>query len=98
MFVFPFKAQPLYIFFNAVYVFCFLGCGVGIIKAKVGTAAIFFTKTKVEANTCSMAHVQVTIGFWRKPGHNRFILTLSEVSFYYFFQEIEAFFFFLFFC
>jgi len=46
-FMLPLKAQPAYIILNAFHVFRFFRNRVGIIKAKVGIATIFFAQAKV---------------------------------------------------
>jgi hypothetical protein len=64
----PLESQPPDVLFDGVYILHILLLGVGVVKPKVGFAAIPLGKTKVKAYRFGMANMQVAVGFWRETG------------------------------
>ena len=76
--VIPVKAQPVNIFFDGVYIFRILFCGVGIVHTEVADAAEAQGASKVNAQGLAVANVQVAVGFRRKTSVDGLALKLSS--------------------
>ena len=84
----PLKTEPLHIVLDVLHVFGFFRYGVGVVKAQVGFAAIFFAEAKVQANAFGVAQMQVAVRLRRKARGNGFVFARSQVGLDNLFNEV----------
>ena len=91
---FPLETEPLDVFFDGIHVFGVFFCGVGIVVAEIGLAAIFLCKAEVDAKALGVPQMQVAIRLRREAGEDGFDFAGLQVVLDNFFKEIEFSFFF----
>ena len=64
----PLKAEPLNILLNRLDIFHIFFLRVGVVKAQVANAAVFFRGAEIDANRFCVADMQIAVGFRRETG------------------------------
>ena len=67
-FALPVEAQPFYIGFDRIYIFCIFFHRIGIIKTQVAFAVVALCQAKIQADGFGMSHMQIAVWFRRESG------------------------------
>ena len=85
----PLETKPFDVFLDGIHVLGVFLCGVGVVVAEIGFAAVLLGQAEVEANALCMTKVKVPVGLRGETGDDGIYLSLCEVLLYYLFDEIK---------
>ena len=85
----PLEAEPLDIGFDALHIFHVFFCGIGVVKAQVASAVIFFFHTEIDAKSLCVSDMQIAVRFGRKTSDDFVHFAFREVFVYDFFDKVS---------
>ena len=76
----PIEAEPAHVLLNRIDIFLLLLSRIGIIEAKMTTAAELLRDTEIEADRLGVTNVQVSIRLRRKARHHVHVALGGKIS------------------